>query len=374
MSHGARAQSIATGSEVDDQNSTPQRQRPRSNWYRTASRRKVAIIAGLTALLCVTIAIDFLIGSSLNANEALYVLFHPSDSRPIDWQIIFDIRLPMTVTAVLIGGTLAAAGAEMQTILDNPLAEPYTLGISAAASFGAAFATVSGFTAAGIGAALGMAGSAWVFALAACAVIVLFSRSKSSGTEGMILLGIAIVFLFDALLALMQYLASQTQLEQVVFWTLGSLTRATWPQIGLLAVISLIGIAYFYCNAWTLTAFRMGDDRARSMGINIPKLRTYTLVGVSLMAATAVSMAGTIGFIGLVGPHIARMLVGEDQRFFLTTSIISGALLLTSASVVSKLIQPGAILPVGIITAIVGVPVFVVLIVLRRRPRTVSST
>ena len=108
MSHGARAQSIATGSEVDDQNSTPQRQRPRSNWYRTASRRKVAIIAGLTALLCVTIAIDFLIGSSLNANEALYVLFHPSDSRPIDWQIIFDIRLPMTVTAVLIGGTLAA--------------------------------------------------------------------------------------------------------------------------------------------------------------------------------------------------------------------------------------------------------------------------
>lgn len=374
MSSGARAQSIATGSEVGGQNATPQRQRPQSNWYRKASRRKVAIIAGLTALLCVTIAIDFLIGSSLNANEALYVLFHPGDSRPIDRQIIFDIRLPMTVTAVLIGGTLAAAGAEMQTILDNPLAEPYTLGISAAASFGAAFATVSGFTAAGIGAALGMAGSAWVFALAACAVIVLFSRSKSSGTEGMILLGIAIVFLFDALLALMQYLASQTQLEQVVFWTLGSLTRATWPQIGLLAVISLIGIAYFYRNAWTLTAFRMGDDRARSMGINIPKLRTYTLVGVSLMAATAVSMAGTIGFIGLVGPHIARMLVGEDQRFFLTTSIISGALLLTSASVVSKLIQPGAILPVGIITAIVGVPVFVVLIVLRRRPRTVAPT
>ena len=116
----------------------------------------------------------------------------------------------------------------------------------------------------------------------------------------------------------------------------------------------------------------MGDDRARSMGINVNRLRTLTLVGVSLMAATAVSMAGTIGFIGLVGPHIARMLVGEDQRFFLTTSIFSGALLLTSASVVSKLIQPGAILPVGIITAIVGVPAFVVLIVLRR-PRTVSS-
>lgn len=373
MSHVAPTRSTPAVNGKDHKDSIPQRQRPGVSWYRAASRRKVAIIAGLAALLCAVTATDFLIGSSMPANEAIYVLFHPSDSRPVDRQIIFDIRLPMTITAVLIGAALAAAGAEMQTILGNPLAEPYTLGISAASSFGAAFATVSGFTAAGIGATLGMAGSAWVFGIAACAVIVLFSRSKSAGTEGMILLGIAIVFLFDALLALMQYLASQTQLEQVVFWTMGSLTRATWPQISLLALVSLIVIAFFYRNAWTLTAFRMGDDRARSMGINVNRLRTLTLVGVSLMAATAVSMAGTIGFIGLVGPHIARMLVGEDQRFFLTTSIFSGALLLTSASVVSKLIQPGAILPVGIITAIVGVPAFVVLIVLRRRPRTVSS-
>lgn len=372
MSHVAPTRSIPAVNGKDHKDSIPQRQRPGVSWYRAASRRKVAIIAGLAALLCAVTATDFLIGSSMPANEAVYVLFHPSDSRPVDRQIIFDIRLPMTITAVLIGAALAAAGAEMQTILGNPLAEPYTLGISAASSFGAAFATVSGFTAAGIGATLGMAGSAWVFGIAACAVIVLFSRSKSAGTQGMILLGIAIVFLFDALLALMQYLASQTQLEQVVFWTMGSITRATWLQIGLLALVSLIVIAFFYRNAWTLTAFRMGDDRARSMGINVNRLRTLTLVGVSLMAATAVSMAGTIGFIGLVGPHIARMLVGEDQRFFLTTSIFSGALLLTSASVVSKLIQPGAILPVGIITAIVGVPAFVVLIVLRR-PRTVSS-
>ncbi|SCX24914.1 FecCD family ABC transporter permease [Corynebacterium jeikeium] len=373
MSHVAPTQSDLAVNGRDHKDDISQCQRTGVSWYRAASRRKVAIIAGLAALLCAVTATDFLIGSSMTANEAIYVLFHPSDSRPVDRQIIFDIRLPMTITAVLIGAALAAAGAEMQTILGNPLAEPYTLGISAASSFGAAFATVSGFTAAGIGATLGMAGSAWVFGIAACAVIVLFSRSKSAGTEGMILLGIAIVFLFDALLALMQYLASQTQLEQVVFWTMGSLTRAKWPQIGLLALVSLIVIAFFYRNAWTLTAFRMGDDRARSMGINVNRLRTLTLVGVSLMAATAVSMAGTIGFIGLVGPHIARMLVGEDQRFFLTTSIFSGALLLTSASVVSKLIQPGAILPVGIITAIVGVPAFVVLIVLRRRPRTISS-
>ena len=303
----------------------------------------------------------------MSAGEALYTLTHPAQSRAIDWQIVFDIRLPMTMTAVLVGGALAAAGSQMQTILGNPLAEPYTLGVSAAAGFGAALATVTGFTAAGIGATLGMAGSAWLFAMLACGVILVFSRMRDSSAESMILLGIAIVFFFDALLALMQYLASETQLEQVVFWTMGSLTRSTWTQIAVLAVIMVVGLWFFYRNAWSLTAFRMGDDRARALGVKVDRMRAFTLVAVSFMAATAVSMAGTIGFIGLVGPHVARMLVGEDQRYFLTASTLVGSLLLVAASAVSKVIQPGVILPVGIITAIVGVPVFVLIIAGQRR-------
>lgn len=301
------------------------------------------------------------------ASEVLYTLTHPSAARPIDHQIVFDIRLPMTVTAVLVGAALAAAGSQMQTILGNPLAEPYTLGVSAAAGFGAALAVVTGFASEGLGAALGMAGTAWVFAMLACAIILLFARYRSTGVEGIILLGIAIVFFFDALLALMQYLASETQLEQVVFWTMGSLTRANWTQIALLAVISVAGLLFFFRNAWSLTAFRMGDDRAKALGVDVDKLRAQTLIMVSFMAATAVSMAGTIGFIGLVGPHVARILVGEDQRYFLTASTLTGALLLVAASAVSKVIQPGVILPVGIITAIVGVPVFVAIIVGQRR-------
>lgn len=153
----------------------------------------------------------------------------------------------------------------------------------------------------------------------------------------------------------------------MVFWTLGALTRATWAQIATLAVVTSCCLAGFYANAWKLTAFRMGDERARALGVRVDRVRTLTLVGVSLMAATAVSMAGTIGFIGLVGPHVARILVGEEQRYFLTASLLSGGVLLTSASVVSKLIQPGVILPVGIITAIVGVPVFMVIIMSTRR-------
>lgn len=331
--------------------------------YTASSRKKLLFIAVLAVALVIFMICDFLIGGgSMSASDALSTLFNPSHSRPIGYQIIWDIRLPMTVTAVLVGGALAAAGAQMQTILGNPLAEPYTLGISAAASFGAALAVVTGFSATTIGGTLGMAGAAWIFGIAACGIIIIFSRLRGSGAETMILLGIAIVFFFDAMLALMQYMASEVQLEQVVFWTLGSLTRATWPQIGVLAVLLVICLAGFYRKAWVLTAFRLGDDRAMSMGVNVPRVRIVTLVAVSLLAATSVAMAGTIGFIGLVGPHIARIIVGEDQRYFLTASVLSGSVLLVSASVCAKLIQPGVILPVGIITAVVGVPVFVAII------------
>lgn len=336
--------------------------------FRRAGRRKLWIVVALAVLLVAAALADFFIGSGrMSPGQALYVLTHRGQVAPVARQIVFDIRLPMTLTAVLVGVALAAAGAQMQTILGNPLAEPYTLGISAAAGFGAALAAVTGFGATAVGAALGMAGSAWVCAIGACALIVIFARMRGSGAESMILLGIALVFLFDALLALMQYVASETQLEQVVFWTLGALTRATWAQIATLAVVTSCCLAGFYANAWKLTAFRMGDERARALGVHVDRVRTLTLVGVSLMAATAVSMAGTIGFIGLVGPHVARILVGEEQRYFLTASLLSGGVLLTSASVVSKLIQPGVILPVGIITAIVGVPVFMVIIMSTRR-------
>ncbi len=336
--------------------------------YRSLVRRRTVVIIALVILALVVFCGDVAIGgATMPLPELIDAVFTPSRVPAVDRQIVWDIRLPMSVSGVLVGGALAAAGAEMQTILNNPLAEPYTLGISAAAGFGAALAAVTGLSALPLGSELGMAGSAWVFAIAACAVILVFSRLRGAGTESMILLGIAIVFLFNALLALMQYVASEVQLQQVVFWTLGSLGRATWPQIGILAVMSAVIVPLFYRNAWTLTAFRMGDERAGTLGVSVDRVRMFTLIGVSLLAATAVSIAGTIGFIGLVGPHIARILVGEDQRHFLTASVLSGAILLTGASMVSKIIVPGVIIPVGVITSLVGVPVFLVIIMTRRQ-------
>nr|WP_237755256.1 iron ABC transporter permease [Nocardia nova] len=339
--------------------------------YKSLTRRRILIITALALLAVAVFCGDVLIGGApMPFGDLARAAFTPWQAPAVDRQIVWDIRLPMSVTGVLVGSALAAAGAGMQTILNNPLAEPYTLGVSAAAGFGAALAAVTGLTGLlPLGNELGMAGSAWIFAIVACLMILGFARLRGTGAETMILLGIAIVFLFNALLALMQYVASEVQLQQVVFWTLGSLGRASWAQIATLAVVTAVLLPFFYWHAWTLTAFRMGDDRASALGVPVDRMRTFALLGVSLLAATAVSIAGTIGFIGLVGPHIARILVGEDQRYFLTASILSGATLLTGASMVSKLVVPGVIVPVGVITSLVGVPVFL-LIIMTRRQRT----
>jgi iron complex transport system permease protein len=269
--------------------------------------------------------------------------------------------------AAVVGASLAVAGAEMQTILDNPLASPFTLGVSAAAAFGAALALVLGVSLLPVGGIFLVAGNAFVCAMAACLTLYAFSLLRGVTAETMVLLGIALVFLFNALLALLQYLASEQALQQVVFWTLGSLAKADWPKLGLTTAALVITYPLFVRAAWPLTTLRLGDERARSLGVDVSHLRLEVLLGVSLLAATPVAFVGVIGFIGLVGPHVARMLIGEDQRYFLPASALAGALLLSITAIVSKLIVPGVLVPIGIITALVGVPFFVSLIFSRRR-------
>jgi iron complex transport system permease protein len=183
----------------------------------------------------------------------------------------------------------------------------------------------------------------------------------------MVLLGIAQVFLYSALLALLQYIANEQALQQVVFWTMGSLAKASWPKIGLATAVLALTLPLFVLHVWKLTALRLGDEKAKSLGVNVERLRLNVLIAVSLLAATAVSFVGAIGFVGLVGPHVARMLVGEDQRYFLPTSALAGALLLSITAIVSKSIVPGVLVPIGIITSLVGVPFFLGLILTKRR-------
>lgn len=335
--------------------------------YKRQSRRKILAIVALTIAALVAFAIATIVGPiNLSLAELWNGLFNPDGVDETTRTVLWNLRLPAAVMAVLIGASLSLSGAHMQTILDNPLAEPFTLGISAAAAFGGAASIVLGWTVIG-NPQFNLAAVAWVASLVAVFIVAGAAVWRGASAESMILLGIALVFLFQALLSLMQYRANTEALQQIVFWTMGSLQRASWMSNAIILGALAVAVPFTIFNSWKLTALRLGDDRAAALGINVQRLRVTTLIVSSLLAASAVAFAGIIGFIGLVGPHVARMLVGEDQRYFAPASMAAGALLLAAAHAVSITVVPGVAVPIGIITSLVGVPFFLLLIFARRR-------
>lgn len=331
--------------------------------YRALAWRRLLIIAALTLALLISFTVDIAWGPARYAlGDVITAIVSPGSVSDKIRVVVWDIRMPMALMAVITGAALSLAGAQMQTILANPLASPFTLGISAAASFGAALALVLGVSLVPFAGMFMVPLNAFAMALVATLIIHFISQMRGVTVQTVVLLGIALVFTFNALLAFLQYLATEQALQSVVFWTMGSLTKATWEKIWITLAVLLFAIPLFARHAWALTAIRLGEDKAASFGVNVRRIRLETMFIVALLAAVPVSFVGTIGFVGLVGPHIARMVVGEDQRFFLPTAILCGALLLSVTSVVSKSILPGVVFPIGIITALVGVPFFFSLI------------
>ncbi|WP_223552815.1 FecCD family ABC transporter permease [Pseudomonas sp. BF-R-01] len=331
--------------------------------YRQRVLRKRLILVALAVLLVFSVLLDLALGpASYSLREVLGALFSPDTASAQVRVVMWDIRLPVALMAVAVGAALSLAGAQMQTILNNPLASPFTLGLSAAASFGAAMGLAFGVALFPLAAQYMVPLNAFIMAMLCALLIHFLSMRRGVTAETIVLLGIALVFTFNALLALVQFFATEQAVAAVVFWTMGSLTKATWPKLGVICAVILITLPIFAKRAWALTALRLGDDKAASFGINVRSLRFQTLIMVSLLASFPVAFVGTIGFIGLVGPHIARMLIGEDQRFFLPASLLTGALILSASSVVSKTLIPGAIFPIGVVTSLIGVPFFISLI------------
>lgn len=336
--------------------------------YRRRILRKAMFVACAFAALVAAVCIDVGVGPGrYGPLEVLAALFSADTVEPKLAIIVWDVRMPVAVMAVLVGAMLGVAGAQMQTILHNPLADPFTLGISSAASFGAALAIAVGIGLWPAGGSFFITANAFLFALATSIVLFLFTRMRGVTVETFVLVGIALFFTFNALLAFIQYQSSEAQLQQIVFWMMGSLARASWTKIAVCAALLALVVPLAWARNSMMTALAMGDERAASMGVPVARLRLEMLVSISLLAATATAFVGTIGFVGLVGPHVARMLVGEDQRYFLPVSAAAGAIILSVASTMSKAITPGVIYPIGIITALVGVPFFISLVLSIRR-------
>ncbi|ADP14096.1 FecCD transport family protein 1 [Achromobacter xylosoxidans A8] len=337
--------------------------------YRHILRRRAGLIALLLAALFIALLADFTVGpSGLPWGELWQTLTRPAAADPTTRVIVWDIRLPSALMAALVGMALGMAGAEMQTILNNPLASPFTLGVSSAAAFGASLAIVLQLGVPGIPAGWLVAGNAFLFALLAALMLDAVTRWGGMNTSGVVLFGIAMLFTFNALVSLVQFMASAEALQNLVFWTMGSLSRSSWITVAVLAAAFALALPLAMRQSWKLTALRLGEDRAASFGVDVRRVRVAALARVSLLSALAVAFVGTIGFIGLVAPHIARRLFGEDHRFFLPGSALVGAVILSLASIASKNLMPGVIVPIGIVTSLVGIPFFASVVLRRRMP------
>ncbi|CAI2467838.1 MULTISPECIES: FecCD family ABC transporter permease [Serratia] len=335
--------------------------------YHHILRHRLLMMGVLALAIMGSLLLDFTMGpSGLSLSSLWQTLIDPAAADAGTRVIVWDIRLPYALMAVVVGFALGLAGAEMQTILNNPLASPFTLGVSSAAAFGAALAIVLGIGVPGIPDQWFISANAFIFALFAALMLDGITRWTRVATSGVVLFGIALVFTFNALVSMMQFIASEDTLQGLVFWTMGSLARASWDKLGILLGVFAVLLPLSMMSSWKLTALRLGEDRAVSFGIDVRRLRLTTLLRISILSALAVAFVGPIGFIGLVAPHIARMIFGEDHRFYLPASALIGALVLSMASVASKNLIPGIIIPVGIVTSLVGVPFFLS-IILRHR-------
>ncbi len=273
----------------------------------------------------------------------------------IDEGIIWNYRLSRTIVAALCGMALALSGTILQALLRNMLADPYLLGISAGASTGAVAIAVLGIGAGMLSVSFG----AFVGAIIAFVMIALLAMRTGKGNSGIILAGIAGSQLFNAMTSfIITHSASAEQTRGIMFWLLGSLSGVRWPDITLALPVTLIGLIICVCHARALDAFTFGAESAASLGIPVKRTYIILIVCATLMTATMVSIVGAIGFVGLVIPHATRAIVGLKHNRLLIASAVVGAIFLVAADIVSRTIIKGQVLPIGVITALVGAPAF----------------
>lgn len=332
--------------------------------YQRLVQRRLYMIGLLGLITLIAFSAELCLGpANYTLSQIINALLGNTSDEALT-MVLWEIRLPVALTAILVGASLSVAGLQMQTVLNNPLASPFTLGLSSAASFGAALTIVLGISflpEQWIAYAIPV--NAFLMSMLAAVFIYYFSHRHQASTEMIILLGTSLVFSFSALTDALQYISPEQAISTVVFWNMGSLARSNWLKLALMTVLFIVCFSVFTRHAWHLTALKLGTARAKSFGISVGRLRLQGILLSSILAACCVAFVGVIGFVGLIGPHIARLLVGDEQRFLLPASALSGALLLSCASVASKTLVPGQSIPIGIVTAMVGVPLFLILIV-----------
>ncbi len=344
--------------------------------YTARVRNRAWLLAGLAGLLLVIMVLSLATGPyPLSIQDLLRSLFGFSQGR--EGIVVWSIRMPRIAAALVSGTALGLSGLVIQSLLKNPLASPFTLGISQGAAFGAAFAIVvlgagglhpesvsgggNGSTA--VGHLLSVTALALAGAMISASVILLLSLFRRLAPESIILAGVALSSLFVSGTILIQYFASEEEIASVVFWTFGDVSRSTWPEILTLAIATAAITAYFVLNRWNMNAMAAGEEVARGLGVGVDRLRLSGMFMASLAAALVTAFHGVIAFLGLLAPHISRRLVGADHRLLIPCSCLVGAILLLAADLLGRCMVGSGSLPVGVLTSFMGAPLFLYLLI-----------
>ena len=291
-----------------------------------------------------------------------------TDINPAIVQVVWDLRVPRALLTIVVGAGLSVAGAVIQVAVRNPLGDPYILGVVAGASSGAVLVIVLGSAAA---AGLGVSAAAFVGALlATSATFLLGRRGARLPPTRVVLAGVAVAYLFSAVTFYLQSIATPNELRRAVFWGLGSVAGAQWSDIGLPMIVVVVATTFLMIQGRSLNALLAGDETASSLGVNVIALQIVLLVTASLLSAVVVAVAGGIGFVGLIVPHVARMLVGADHRRALPVTVLVGATFMLLVDLLARTVRRPSELPLGVVTAAIGAPFFLWLL---RRNRASGS-
>lgn len=315
-------------------------------------------------MLCFVLAIfSVMIGTyPMTAGDVidqLMIALFGGDKETTIYHVVINLRMPRIVGALVCGFALAICGTAMQSMLKNPLADPYTMGISSGAGFGAALAILLGIELIAGG---GTVVNAFIFAVLPAAVIMFLSRFRQATPTMMILCGTALMYLFNAITQLFMLVAEPEAMSAVYTWMVGSVDGVNYTDIMIMLPVVALGSIYIYAMAGQLNVMGLGDESAKTMGVNVERRRLIVMMVVTLVAASVVAFTGIIGFVGLVAPHIVRTLLGSDNKFLLPASAIFGSLLLMASDIVARTIVAPQMLPVGVVTACLGGPLFMFLI------------
>lgn len=346
-----------------------------SEQYNVAKAKKIAIILMLLALVFLFFIVSVFVGSgTLSFKEVFLAIFNKgSETARL---IVRRIRFPRVIAALIAGGGLAVSGLVMQTVLKNPLASPTTLGVSNAAVFGANFAIIV----VGAGAFHSTHGSwlsisnpylvstfSFLSAIIAAGSILLLARLKNLNASAIVLAGVAVSAIFQAGTTLIQYFASDTQVASAVYWTFGDLGRASYKTDLIMFIVVAVSTLFFFLKRWDFSAMSGGIAYAKTLGVNTRFMTIMSLLLASLITSVTVSFLGIIGFVGLTAPQFMKRIVGDDYRYLLPSSFLAGALLLLISDILGRLPIFGTSVPVGVVTSLIGGPVFLAILLRRKK-------